>query len=606
MKGGAKAQLFTLDLLLALIPLTVALGMSANAMSGVVTQITDYTDIYGTKRVNIDAADVLIKTSGDPKEWDNSSIQVLGFAAYVDTCESSNVTLSHVLDTVKLSTFEDNLGSSAIRSSVYNLSGGSNIRIVITNTSGTVLDVMGYTDGTGTWQVTNDTTVINGTIANAADVFVVERVVSILDLRSLGWSLITSLSVGGDTEDSDLKLKSTPAVGDLDGDGNREIVMAPEDIVYAVYRNGTTMWTYSPTGDEFKMSSPALTDLNGDGKLETIVGSRGGIVYAIYHNGSLYWNYTAGGEIWSSPAVADIDGDSSLEIVVGEKDTGNVTVLNSDGSVLWTSCCYPTKSSPAVANLDGDVGLEIVFGTEDSTIVALDHNGSELWNYTTGGHVHSSPAIYDINNDGILEVVVGANDNNLYVLNETGGLVWNENLGGKISSSPALADLNGDGKLEIIFGSEDDKVYAYYSNGSKLWEYLTGDKIKWSSPAVGDIDGDCKLEVVIGSKDDYLYAINHDGSLLWRYETGDKIETSPVIVDLDGDSYLDVIIGSDDEVVYVINTAGSGPEWPIFHQCLKRAGYYYDSDCSGPFSTTTTRDLTGNAVKAHLKVYLWD
>jgi uncharacterized membrane protein len=81
MKKGAKAQLFTLDLLLALIPLTIALGISASAISGVATQIEDYTDIYGMKRIATDAADVLIKTSGDPKEWDNSSVQVLGFAA---------------------------------------------------------------------------------------------------------------------------------------------------------------------------------------------------------------------------------------------------------------------------------------------------------------------------------------------------------------------------------------------------------------------------------------------------------------------------------------------------------------------------------------------
>jgi hypothetical protein len=86
MKKGAKAQLFTLDLLLALIPLTIAMGISASAMSGVAVQISDYTDWYSYNRVVNDAVDVMIKTPGEPTGWNSTNApDILGLANYSST-----------------------------------------------------------------------------------------------------------------------------------------------------------------------------------------------------------------------------------------------------------------------------------------------------------------------------------------------------------------------------------------------------------------------------------------------------------------------------------------------------------------------------------------
>lgn len=58
-----------MDLLLALVPLTIVLGMSANAISGVTTQIQDYIYIYSMQRVTNDAIDALVKSRGTPPDW---------------------------------------------------------------------------------------------------------------------------------------------------------------------------------------------------------------------------------------------------------------------------------------------------------------------------------------------------------------------------------------------------------------------------------------------------------------------------------------------------------------------------------------------------------
>ncbi|MBU2559367.1 hypothetical protein KKA03_00555 [archaeon] len=86
MKRGAKAQLFTLDLLLALVPLTIAIGISASAMSGVAIQMSDYTSWYSNNRMINDAMDVLIKTPGDPPDWNSTNApSILGLANYSTT-----------------------------------------------------------------------------------------------------------------------------------------------------------------------------------------------------------------------------------------------------------------------------------------------------------------------------------------------------------------------------------------------------------------------------------------------------------------------------------------------------------------------------------------
>jgi hypothetical protein len=78
-----KAQLFTVDLLIALVPITIALGLSANALSGLAGQVQDYAYYYDMKRVVDDAADILVKTPGEPPDWNfTNPPSKLGLAKY--------------------------------------------------------------------------------------------------------------------------------------------------------------------------------------------------------------------------------------------------------------------------------------------------------------------------------------------------------------------------------------------------------------------------------------------------------------------------------------------------------------------------------------------
>ena len=385
MKRGAKAQLFTLDLLLALIPLTIALGISASAISGMSIQLEDYIIFYSEQRVSSDVSDVLIKSPGEPYDWTISNIQTLGFATHLEEwgCGSglSNSTMVNLLDTTKLSSFQTNPTGPGISASLQNLSSGKNIRIIVTNTTDTLVDVMGYYPS-GVWTVTNNSATISATIAGLTNSHVSEKPVGIIS-RPIG-----TLELQDKFQLPDpIAIKSTPAIGDLDGDGVREIVVGSDNgKVHAFHANesGSVVWTFN-TNTSNSISSPILADINSDGNLEVIIGDTGttgsggdvkGSIYAIDSSGKGLWSYYSNDDILSSPAVADIDADGNMEIVCGGMwEDRNLTVLSHTGTVEWSFQSGITNNdrfigSPAIGDLNGDNTLEIVAGTYNNKLYA--------------------------------------------------------------------------------------------------------------------------------------------------------------------------------------------------------------------------------------------
>ncbi|MBN2518714.1 MAG: PQQ-binding-like beta-propeller repeat protein [Candidatus Altiarchaeota archaeon] len=349
---------------------------------------------------------------------------------------------------------------------------------------------------------------------------------------------------------------SSPAVGDIDNDGQNEILVGCDDgKLYALGHKGETIWEFATAKNIH--SSPALADLDGDGQLEIVFGAMDGRILALDNKGGIFWSYTVNAAFRSSPKVFDIDGDNNLEVVIGSEN-GTVYSLDGESGLLEWSFDTGTGvfSSPAIGKLYASGEDNIVVGSQDGAVYVLYGNGTKAWSFNTTQEIYSSPALSDVTGDGIPDVVVGSDSGYVYAL-QAGKVLWKTNLGGPIKSSPTVADLDGDGRKEILVGvtiektlhgkalnDEKNRLYALSpSKGEEVWSFDTGGWPIFSSPVSGDINRDGEPEVVFGTTNGKVYALDNEGKQIWSYTKGTGFYSSPVLADVDSDGDLEVLLG---------------------------------------------------------------
>lgn len=168
---------------------------------------------------------------------------------------------------------------------------------------------------------------------------------------------------------------SSPAVGDVDGDGVRDITVAagtqvhlldlqgqtkagwPQNLLTSADRASPSIGSLVPNGP-LKIGMVTICDwfwlLGPDGALATgwpVIQSSGCLISNIPH---------------PSPLFADLDGDGLNELVVGRLDGGGLMAWTSAGTLLpgWPKFMGATgvPSTATVADIDGDGSAELLCG----------------------------------------------------------------------------------------------------------------------------------------------------------------------------------------------------------------------------------------------------
>jgi len=255
----------------------------------------------------------------------------------------------------------------------------------------------------------------------------------------------------------DVGSESIPALVDLDGDGDLDMLISnkidPTDLsdsyVFLFRNEGTATAPAFRRVGEFELdgayhNAPAFGDLDGDGDLDMLLGTWRDEIRFLRNTGSAtdaqftlidsaFVVLTRGSN--AAPTLGDLDGDGDLDLFVGES-SGALNYYENIGSPQtpafelvsdeYGEFDVGRRSFPKLVDIDGDSDLDLVVGTEADGIVFFRNVG-------------------DANNPEFVEETApfpGAEDLPVFV-------------------TPELADLDGDGDLDLVTGSAGGGVYYF-------------------------------------------------------------------------------------------------------------------------------------------------
>jgi hypothetical protein len=386
---------------------------------------------------------------------------------------------------------------------------------------------------------------------------------------------------------------ASPAVADLDGDGEPEVVASAYSVVSLDGTTGALEWRVASGHDRDEPAAPnvgrtwpgiVIADVDGDGLPEIATAHGGGWVTLYDHLGYFEagWPQQPTSAELRGLAVADLEGDDTLELIVTRAGGGadNVWILEHTGTLRpgwprvgagpgYAAGVY--NANAAVADLDGDGERELVVPSDVHYVCAYQPDGTPIDAAAVyGDKVWGQVGVWE--DPAVEERGWGTCD----PLDAR-----SERYRANFAHAPAtVADVDRDGDPEVVVtGNVYDCIPGYPSQYTGLYLFRP-DRSRyvepgadWSTgpvdtgaplsedydliesvhpdPVVADLDGDGELEMLFSSYDGRVHAFWLDGTEhgAWPFSVYPgagplRFASSPVVADLDRDGAAEVLFGS--------------------------------------------------------------
>ncbi|MEU1399583.1 S8 family serine peptidase [Micromonospora zamorensis] len=247
--------------------------------------------------------------------------------------------------------------------------------------------------------------------------------------------------------------KGSPVAGDMDGDGDADLVAAGDSGITLLTQGDGGVFTAASVSAEGG-GEVDVGDVDGDGQVEIVNAppvNLGNAPIRVYHRDGAGWARTDHATGMTSPEtvnaieVADVSGDGRADIVTtfgGNKPSSQVSVLvQNAGGGLESGALYPVWDVPEpveAADMTGDSRLDVV----------VLHG----WNVVS---------VLPQTSDGRLGTPIKSNDLPYASSYSTQGL--------------ALGDINGDNRTDAVIADHNNGLVVLRNNngpsrgGSQLW-----------------------------------------------------------------------------------------------------------------------------------------
>ena len=338
---------------------------------------------------------------------------------------------------------------------------------------------------------------------------------SSLHAQSRAW-ITNDRMVLGTPED----LTASVVFADVDGDGDQDILYANgrhwAQVNEVYLNNGAGRFTVGyPLGPE-KATTYGVPagDLDGDGDVDVVVANDQAENWVYLNDGAgnftRAWSVGQEVEPTRSALLHDLDGDGSLDVLVTNRGTANGFYLNDGTGRFGPKRPFGEADGStidvAAGDVDGDGDADLVLANRDGQAnqILFNDGSMDFSRATTFGTGHDetrSVALADLNGDGVVDIaVVNIGEPNAVYLGAGDGTFGQGILFGNEEESYALAvaDMDADGDQDLVVGNVGERNAVYLNDGTgTAWQtvWLGDERNATYGVAVGDLDGNGFPEV---------------------------------------------------------------------------------------------------------------